>query len=1783
MAVEKSFAAKARRSIEAYSRAAMSGGSPVFVSNVDTSPTTENISLVEDGVTVFIGQNRASSARPNTRNIISMTPEATILLKKKAFSTLGQNNDLKWMDKTEKVLLRATKVLFAYKVSQIRAYEALTKLDDFFEKTNQINLAFYADFLYQMQFLNMPKDAMDNELDLLKGDFISRYGSPSDWTSDIRVSYQKEYECLSEGKCGDIDPSHALELILAATRKSLQNVDIAGISDYVIDDLMSMIKRNAFSQDHYLTTWIVDPSDPNNLTIGPGTGVIEITNFINFTTNCQSRGGGPSSASFSIEDPYRITIILDNDIEMAIQDALAGNVGILQSMMDGTQGMEPIDGALVASSAFELLGLGSLDSTINIDYVRDRLRTFYLGKSFINPADGVHFFIRGNRRTHDFSSDGTSIDSSEPIIQDEYAIDDTILEAERRLYTNENIDLETYRQVRDTNSLSMVHVFGGFVIDVTSQYRTGGRHTINVSCKDNLEWLKWSRIMTTPALQDPQGILEDPLTPFEISKDEMGQVDSAGAPELLHENKYLLQSGLLSFGSGILNGQVANENNLYQGQYNDGGSLHGAKVIQHPSGLIYRWKTGIITATAGLTSTNQNYGSYVTAKKHTKEYGLQVAESVFNNLDVANILSMLIVGQPYNVETFMKQALTAGGITNASSSSGNLSPLDPVYAVLNAARSQNSRFGNFRPYRMITMSNQTWQQSTNDQVGRTKVNSNIERLQRRKANLLTQIKKIRKSFSLGSSSTPIVMGLENEIKSIDNGIAAQLAAVKSSGDIDGYDLLSATFNLFGTNRVLPLSGDFEADAQVTRSMTIVGAQRRIEDVRLNRDKNLFIVSDQYDNNVDIKPYIFALNESGWSLFKGKYESSYDKCSVAAKFLNLEFFCNPNGHIELRPPMWNRTPLSVLKALIEIKHKEGRDIIPSFLENLFDTRISSIKKDIHTTNVKIALIALLLGFYPDNNLIPGMTKKGHEALEFFGIEARSDSTGVTIVGLHNQSSSIFSFDIAGGDPSDTGGVFGGSFSLGQTGSSEGDVLTGDTETLLGEFDPITQEAFGTGIITKSFPSAPPSKVDTSGLVSSNPAPPQGSHDEARLAAKISVVNKIRNDYRKTYGSDPLYDIARSADIDADHFAFKPVDDKDGTFKHDVSKTFSLINKLQVAVSKRDSFVSILQRNLAKQEELEEVERILTTGNPGQFDDVQGDFDSSNRVNVTRIFNQQGDPYVWVETNSPVDGLKDGDYVLIEGVSGTNSEIVNGTHYAKFVAGNSSFSAFALSLVSGASILDEAGFSDSKVPKSIEGISDSNATVTKSSSSNLWGAIGDRTVGALDGIYDALSSTIDIFTGDATKGSIFDHLIEDDSRNLLGPGSGRRFIIRDDSIISATLRETPPDFTRINVTGDAPIVGKSLEGAFDGTAFWAGGTDFDLWRQYGYKTRDDRLPFAHDAELQCRPYVVLSLQIQRASINKGSITVVGNEYYQPGDTIYLPYKGMLYYVVSVSHSFTIGGSFTTTLSLEYGHPPGEYLPSPLDVIGQQYVGNPLYENFLVYRSDQGDDNYRPLQPDCAIVFPPEHEISEENINDLLDYKKNMTRFYNMMIDLGNIIVGDRKVLLRGFYSNLEDKGDAAKRVEVIKSLLLNPVMLKQSSPTAEGDDLLDFATSLGGFTANNSTQDTQPMKLPNGLYASPISADDIIIQMVNLESDEQVSSDVSSGTVGCMSKEVDYALSNNGSVDLKDAGDGRQDALNNAIFPSSGPKQGSWLEFRDSISTQDKSPVSRIVEVGVIELT
>src|SRR5690606_25699425 len=105
------------------------------------------------------------------------------------------------------------------------------------------------------------------------------------------------------------------------------------------------------------------------------------------------------------------------------------------------------------------------------------------------------------------------------------------------------------------------------------------------------------------------------------------------------------------------------------------------------------------------------------------------------------------------------------------------------------------------------------------------------------------------------------------------------------------------------------------------------------------------------------------------------------------------------------------------------------------------------------------------------------------------------------------------------------------------------------------------------------------------------------------------------------------------------------------------------------------------------------------------------------------------------------------------------------------------------------------------------------------------------------------------------------------------------------------------------------------------------------------------WASDPEAQCAPFAVTLLNLARQRIFNGSATISGwNEFYQVGDVVYIEAEDQLFYVEGVSHSFTYDSGLSTTLTLTYGHNPGEYIPTHLDMIGKYlYSAQTFSEQF------------------------------------------------------------------------------------------------------------------------------------------------------------------------------------------------------------------------------------------------
>ena len=1622
-----------------------------------------DLHLVESGVAVFIDQNRSTGVKPKSRAIVALNPTASVLIKKKAFSTFKSTNDLRWMDKTEKMLLRTTKALFALKVAQLRAYESLTKLDNFYDETGDINFALLADLISSSKYLQLP--GQNNK------------------------------------------SSDALALVASFGAA-------AGMAASV-DDVIKIVRRNAFSTANTKTTWIVDPDDVTNYGTGPGTGVIELCTFTNISTSIGITSES-KSASITILDPHRIMNIIEDDIEMAIEEALYGTLGLMNDLAYAGMGGEYIDPSLIVSSALEIFGLGNLDSTIDVDYIRDRLRVFYLGKWIVNVNDGVHIYIAGNKSVT--GNNNIESDSFDTHLDNSYfQIDENILEAERKLYTNQNIDKDTYKNIRkySNNSFIMQHVFGGYVKSVGESY-SPDKSSLSISCQDNMGWLTGVRFMEEPALLDPKAALEDPITPFDIKTSSSDSSLRGPGLELLPENKILLKSGLLSHNSGLLAGYNANESNIFQGQYSGPGSAYGSQIVQHPSGLVYRWRTGVLGITSQFSPNGSSSGTASATSPATRQnYGFTVTNSVVANLDVANVISVMVTGQPYNIETFTQLAFDAMNVVRSGSS---LNPSDALSFTLDSIRNQNSFYGNFKPFRMITMSEQTVNKLSNDTFAVEDTKSKLSILRKKKNDINRRIRILEKSIG----NEPIVRLLQSEIASIDASINNQVQAVyRNNGSplgngINSSDLFDANFNVFGQNKVLKINGNAESNHDLNRAMMRVATMRRIEDVKLNRDQNLLIVSDQYDLNPDIKAFMLKLRTSNFKLFQGQYLNVYDRCTEAANATMMEFFCNSQGHLEIRPPQYNKTPLSVLNALYKYQNATKRKIVPDFLFSMFGERVSSLKLEIHSTNVRIAIIALILGKYPDSSLIPGVALSGRASLSFFGVSYSSEDDS------SNRKKNPLNIDIYKVRLSDSHSNY---LSLDIGSTEDGDILFGDTTTLIGNFDEIVRE-YGTGsssgisIYDKTLDSiVNPNKniantSSQSGKTQDNSI--KGIKGFGTASQTADGVNAIVESFRKASGHNPSSGLTASGPNETFLAKDLLIEVEESLINSGAveARLDKLFEELDQAVSKRNSLVNLLKKNLEKRAELERIETDLTNG----FSEDNTDFweDPDVQSVVDNVF-----------SDNNISSEKSNNDKKRKGYSGVISSLYEAGAYTK------------------------------------------------------------RTIDA----------TRDFLTGSATQGSLFDHLIDDDTRNLLGPGSGRRFVIYDEQIKGYEVRESEPQMTRIDVFGTTPLVNDQMKQVTGGENLiqWAGAVDYDLWRQYGYKHKAILdAPFISDAETQGKPLALQHLSLQRAVIFSGSAQLVGNEYYQPGDTVYIPSKGLLFYVAAVSHSFGLGSSFDTNLTLMYGHPPGTYLPSPMDIIGQSYSKDILkHGTYIVKRKNNGDDSYRPLQPDCTIRFPKSPKITENNLEYLLSHKNNMVKFYNMITDISNgLLTPNRVLLIRGFTKEDSEEADILEKLNLVSGIFQNPVMLSQKLDTAVGDDLLaDFLqptqTLLNINAGSGMNKELKTMFLPNGATMTKVSKEQILLQVAKFNRDTSEFA-ASKPSYKCFSA---VNLRNIGKL-KKDGADyvSDFDKLSADFYgdlPKGGPSQSTWLEMDDLLQNIFSSnplikDYEKVIEIGILDL-
>lgn len=1365
---------------------------------------------------------------PQQFEVLMQEPDATVLVKKRAFSTLSENYRSDVMDQEERLYIKASKLLFQNKCKQIAAYEKLSKVYRVSASAGQLD----------DQLMPLIISLVDSVSEGLPSFGISGLGNQGENSSFTKLAN-------------------------------------------VIDKIR---KLYAFSPVSEYTNWITDTTNIFKTDFAQGTGVIELTNITSLrtTTSVNFNNG---SFSFSISDPYKITIITPYDIEKAISDAsnfvankkffqlgkesldtiatnnlkklndarrargaseieiitspdtllgkkvraiiegagieinfhynpipslssLVSDGGVkvsIESLRGGPEvGDEGLDdGKLKAIGGIKRLASvsevslfqdaisavytaleyrRSAQSTIakqsdftvgndpssklplDLNYVRQKLNLHYGNKPIIQEMDQVHIYISSKSKTDDKLLNGiqnmfSGMGFFQKLNNNVYDLTNQVnalfnpsqnisMQLEKSTFVGPDFPNALWSMMRNlfVNDRSGCHVFAG-VVERWSDSFNNGSFTLNISGKDNSSYFSFGTTNLNPGIDTFNGPLFDPLTPFKTRNDQISTNFKDQHPEFLEENKALIQSqtsdnGLIRYKSGRHAGKPVTNDSFYQDKEISKSGLV-RNVYHAPDGLVYRWKEGIGTFVYS--------GDSFSATNPETIGTIGITADPFAGQDIMNVLSLLITGIPYNFATYYKATRSLNGIP---------SPDSFFRSLTDKLQKNNMLWGSFIPFKNLIIDSDTFQQTliaqTNVLNQNSVINDQLAKIQdlQNKAFLATAASQLTKSAELDGINASLFVEkskLSNQIIKFQEELNKKLPLTIAGNDV--------SFDPDQTQSQGQKSLNSDAARAELRKKTNFLTQRLSWQVRANEDKNLLIIDDSYDKDYDLLAIENQL-KGKIEQFANEYTTVAEKITNVSSLLNLEVFCDTQGHIRIRPQQYNRMPSSVFYRMLQLKQNNNIQLFPNYLETLFVDQLSALLKRVEITETKIRLDGAVLGITEDDKLAQFLTGSGVNA----------------------GSSSPFKF-----------------FS-----NQSGDII-----------DNIPQL-----------------------LKSANPD-------------NLSTLQSFGSQLKQQNSSTSTFNIADRAQI------------------------------------------------ITNSSPLREITSTLTSNAINRYKTII--FQKSGQQVITDNFAiPQSTGSSVAPARSQVDTLKVSNDLAVN--------VAERQRLIKIVA---------------------SAFKNAQEAISLD--ANPQRTGNKLLFPNLY--------------------------GNKNIPEIFSHMIEDESFDDLGPNSGKRYVIKDHQIISLDRFGSPPPYTMIEVQGQFdPFVSSGSLPSGLSNAFPKGGNgivaaaavDYDLWRMYGFRSGAAvHAPFLSDPDSQCAPYAAALLSRARRDVLQATLDMAGNEYMQPGEVVYIESMNQLYYVESVSHSFTYGGRFTTNLSLKYGHNPGEYIPTHLDVIGKLLYNNRDTTSAINYR--------------------------------------------------------------------------------------------------------------------------------------------------------------------------------------------------------------------------------------------
>lgn len=674
-----------------------------------------------------------------------------------------------------------------------------------------------------------------------------------------------------------------------------------------------------------------------------------------------------------------------------------------------------------------------------INYARNRMRLFFNGKYVIQPMDTITIWM--NSRTDEdarlpggfaaqpndqgfnlsqrFDTIIQNINTTLDSLHDptgEFSKNLSFNDVERLAIAGPDVPNWLWNQFKQdfTAQPTGPCIFSGLVGKggggVSGSWNDG-KWTINVQCEDNTGYFDKSQINFQPAADVFNSSIYDPLTPFDVSFDaatgtSVTDITEGDFPPLLPENQKLLQSGMLTFRSGDKKGSTCTED-LYKVPSKEIAFDTFRAVLHDPEGMVYRWKQGIQTLTK---SSRPNPQTTI-----DQERTVLLTNSPFAGQDTMNVTSLLITGQPYNYGNFLKAAIANGNSVGAKDSSGGISAAQTyIQGLLTDIERSNITWGNFVPYKKLTVNSKMEKFIAEQRLDIVTQNARLQQKLRERAKLEDQLilqvgfQNVGGAFTYDEGGRAVAAkpqssvggtvdaqgvgtGIQTKIKALSQEISqlqTQFDTTVSNPLAANQDIgLTLIGNDVNANPSYSSSSDARAseaqqqrDELQLRQKLFKFTARRFWQVRANEDKNLFIVDDQYDKNFDIQAFERKIGNR-IEIFNSQYSTIGDQIQNVKKLMGLEFFANTQGHIEARPPLYNRMPSSVFFKMFKDRDTTGVKVFPEFLESLYFSQIKNIFNQIEVIEDEIRLRAIALGATNDRDIVNLLTS-GQEGIQDF---------------------------------------------------------------------------------------------------------------------------------------------------------------------------------------------------------------------------------------------------------------------------------------------------------------------------------------------------------------------------------------------------------------------------------------------------------------------------------------------------------------------------------------------------------------------------------------------------------------------------------------------------------------------------------------------------------------------------------------------------------------------------------------------------------------------------------